>query len=720
MKRNACYPNTSGVPRVVIVGNSRAGKSTLEEQVIQDSVCESIQISGEEEGQTTLIPTDFFLNEALGGRTFLRVKFHSHGGEWKMDAVALQEAVIHTLLEMVEQGNTTGIAIGKLRELVENGRCAQKLWESTTGYVRLERFSGDERFGALLRDGVLLLLEGFEQGEFDRQTGGKKNEEQKTLARRQYLLDLLNQRWEECVTREGSVLQDFLVYVAKQVWAWLEEALGEGPLCGDQELTLEFDLEQEGDRESLEQLMDPYQPFSLIVSRYELACGVSQAVEDYLKAEDRWRWKGDLPFRLILTDTAGLTQQSDNVDDLRKRLAAALSENCDGIFLMVPMDMKDTLRDRIASVFSMREELGRALKSGQVPVFLALARADESISTRFSVKRNEAEFLNGMAKKLASLREKKERYKELFQASEARLYSNQYEKIQVYVDKIRKEELREAYHQELPEDMVVRYLVDMTVQLQEKILAASGGEVIFLRGEDLSGEVPRVELDFYRVEETETVQNQLAQFCRKYHVDGSLHWRTARAFWDSVRSGVRFDSRAVVNAQIHIYVDGDVAKAVGDTYKQWTDQELADHITLRNVRTDPDSLRNLAGHLERALSQQGEVRVEPTEAGIRKALAQLARQYFFGQYEYLLWRFRRQLIRNLSYGDQKLHDKLNEAFYQNDQNVQDWNWDRGVKRVLACYQEMYQNKAFAAYMREHIFNRLLSDHFNRLFFPVYT
>ena len=119
MKRNACYPNTSGVPRVVIVGNSRAGKSTLEEQVIQDSVCESIQISGEEEGQTTLIPTDFFLNEALGGRTFLRVKFHSHGGEWKMDAVALQEAVIHTLLEMVEQGNTTGIAIGKLRELVQ-------------------------------------------------------------------------------------------------------------------------------------------------------------------------------------------------------------------------------------------------------------------------------------------------------------------------------------------------------------------------------------------------------------------------------------------------------------------------------------------------------------------------------------------------------------------------------------------------------------------------
>lgn len=718
MKRNACYPNTSGVPHVVAVGSSKAGKSSMEEKVMRESVRKAVRISGEAAGQTTLIPADFFLNEGLGDQTFLRIHFHPLSGAWRMDAAALQSAVIHTLLEMVEQGNTTGIAIGKQRELVESGRYAQKLCGSTSGYVRLEEFAGDERFGALLRDGVLLLLEGFDQGEFDRQTGGKKDEKQKLLARREYLLEMLNWRWGACAEAENNALRDFLDYTEEQVWARLEEVLGKGPWNRDEELTLELDLKQQGDGEVLGQLMNPHRPFSLVISRYELACGISRAVERYLEPEGRWRWKGDLPFRLVLTDTAGLTQQSSDIDDLRRLLAAALSENCDGIFLMIPVDLSDVLRDRLASVVSMREEVGRALTSGQIPIFLALSRADEGISSRFDPEEEEEEFGEEMRQKLDALRNRKEEEKKRFRASEVRLYSNQYRKIKIYVEELQDEEVRQAYRQELPEDMAVRYVVDMTARLQEKILAASGGEVIFLRGEDPAGDIPRVELDFYRMEETEAVQNQLVQRSGAYHVDGKLHWKTARAFWNSVRSGVRFDSRAVVNAQIHIYVDGDVEKAVGDTYKRWTDEELADHITLRNVRTDPDSLRNLAGHLERALNrqgndQQGEVRVEPTEAGVKVALARLARQYFFGQYEYLLWRFRRQLIRNLSYGDQKLHDQLNEAFYQNY-----WDWDRGVKQVLACYQEIYREENFAAYMREYIFNGLLSDHFNRLFFPV--
>lgn len=55
------YPITIGVPSVAVIGVSRAGKSSLLSRLIHNHVSANLNTVGTEQGQTTLIPTDYFL-----------------------------------------------------------------------------------------------------------------------------------------------------------------------------------------------------------------------------------------------------------------------------------------------------------------------------------------------------------------------------------------------------------------------------------------------------------------------------------------------------------------------------------------------------------------------------------------------------------------------------------------------------------------------------------
>ena len=137
-------PNTIGVPKLLLIGPSGASKSSLIEQLIPLAVKKVIKISGKSSGQTTLIPTEYYLQHSTSSQdandnkvTFtidLRTIQEDDRQSLPLDETSqrplkrawnplmIRTAMIFPLLQYIEGSTSNGLPKAALTNFIESGK----------------------------------------------------------------------------------------------------------------------------------------------------------------------------------------------------------------------------------------------------------------------------------------------------------------------------------------------------------------------------------------------------------------------------------------------------------------------------------------------------------------------------------------------------------------------------------------------------------------------
>lgn len=709
------YPITIGVPSVAVIGVSRAGKSSLLSRLIHNHVSANLNTVGTEQGQTTLIPTDYFLRsdndspDAVRLRVTLRV---FGDGAPRLDCDAVFTALSYPLLTYADgkKNNAKGVPVSVLEEYVNSGSFTEDFLHAVNGAVRLGQLDTPE-FRELAAAGARELLEAVKLRlkEVDSAVEKMKNDDEKKRVRRVALRDALRQCFDDLRKDPGSSASKLLVHTGAFTWGRLKTLLPDN-LWTERSTSVELDMEEDADRQRLKDLLSPASPLSLIVEKYEIACAMSSGFSNSFTAardagENSWI-DPKLPFRLILCDTAGLTQDTGgDISSIQNRLSAAVTKGCGAILLLMPNSVIEDLRLMILQSFRAKEP---ELKKDHIPVYLAIARADEVLTFKADIDEDEDAFRDEARTKWTALREQKNKWQADFKAVDARYITNQPKLGQAYIDDIKTAdpELGGEVADAISREASFEYLYNIARNTQRSLFPQGSSKPIFVNLTHPAADECLIRLQAFSAEQVVAAAQELKKSAKKYYIQNRLHWNTAKAFWDHHRSyGDKFVSRAMQYGRIYVHIDGDVRQALGGL----SIGALADpdQVDLGQIR-----LEDNRGHSSSLFERLG-LPEDASEEEVKKALWQLFLNNFGAKTSVGFARVLTQAVRRISFKNEE--DTVTSCYEKG--CAADYN--QGVEDVLAYYRGYFSSKTVAADIAGTL-NDEFSRAFSWFFFAIYS
>ncbi|AZS14677.1 hypothetical protein [Paenibacillus lutimineralis] len=708
------YPNTIGAARVALIGASAAGKSSLAKRVLPPAVVHAAKIVGKPSAQTTPIPIHYFLQQGYSQtRPKLRITLQSFQKDsFQVNTDAIFTAIQYVLLNFVKGSPPgAGVPFSALKTHINSEKFIEAIHSEVNGAVRLERLHSSE-FSNRIRACAQELLEEIIIAEIDSAMASMKSDTEKSQAKQLAFTNQLRRVWDDGLKNEDSNVFHFASYMEKAMWDKLVKivpfinTLNHGATC-------EFDLSNVEDNQHFSQLLDPYEPFSLIIEKYEVSCGLSEQFEKVLMAiKKKEGWPEKLPFRMVLVDTVGLTQDSQSSEDISRRLKAAINNDCDGILLMLPPTLRDGEMRTMERLFSSKSEEWRQIQRNNIKVYIGLSRADEEVAPQFDIDSDKDSFVKEMNSIFDHLKKKEQAVKESFQAVKAKCITNQPRKIKQYLTDLidlEQDELTELAHQfeeMLGEQSSLVFLFQMATALQKQHFPSE--KPIFFKATSIAEDGLHIKLNPVESDSVSQMARAIHETSQSYVVENWLHWNTAYAVRDSVRYGTKFVSRAIQHGRISIYIDGDLRNAAARF--QWKFKPAAPNdVFVSHIDLSSPESASLLDELDLSLDQANEDLVKT------KLLEKLFIKNFTGDYEWRFWRAMSRVIRRLSYTDPIIKEELESRFNRGNQ-LHDPSY--GVECMLQYYQGLYQSPKFQKKIEE-VLNEELSREFNKFFFAIY-
>lgn len=707
------YPNTIGAARIAMIGVSAAGKSSLARKVLPPAIIHAAKIVGKPSAQTTPIPTEYFLCQGYPqNRPILRITLQNfQTNDYQVNTDALFKAIQYVLLNYVKGSTGAGVPFSALKSYVtESEKFIEAIHFEVNGAVRLERLCSDD-FSKLIRACAEELLESIIIAEIDSAMASMKSDAEKTQAKYLAFTNQLHISWDNGLKETDSKVTAFVKYMEVVMWDKLKQLVPFiNPL--DREVTCEFDLSNLEDSKHFGNLLDPYEPFSLIVEKYEVNCGLSTLFDEicrrYMEKEG---WPKGLPFRMIFVDTVGLTQDSQGSDlDISRRLKAAINNDCDGILLLLPPNLRDGDMRTMQRLFSSQSEEGRQIQRNNIKLYVGLSRADEEVAPQFDIVSDPDSFVDEMNTIFKHLKLKEQTVKESFHAVQAKCITTQPRKIMQFITDLNDLghdefiELANQFQEMLGEESSLIYLFQMATALQKQHFPSE--KPIFFKAASNAHDFLHIKLHPVEPDSVSQMARTIYETSHSYVVEDWLHWKTAYAVRDSVRYGTKFASRAIQNGRISIYIDGDLHKAARFSwkYKEATPNEVSIY--------DIDLLSPASASLVDALNLTPD---KVNEDLVKEGLQKLFIKNFSGDSSWRFWRAMSRAVRRLSYTDPVIMKEVEGRFNKGNR---DKDPSHGVECMLQYYQELYQSPSFQKKIEE-VLSEELSREFNKFFFAIY-
>lgn len=342
---------------IVAIGPSSSGKSTLIYALVNHRVVVFINKGIGDKSRTTIIPCTFLFDERMREEQFgLQVKTRKFSSKDVHIELMEQLAILFS--------NNGGYAEDTLD-------CIDEEWINRV----LEPESAAYHLGVLkdelsleeLKEALTIVLEAFENANesFDSCVRKKKEElKQQKIKITEIRRIVFAEMWDRLSADETMAYFQWIENVGNCVEKKLNALFGEN----DCNSICQFSVDENGlftyGGHILEELFDPYQPYSLIVEEMTLAC---RPREEIIKEN------ADLPLRFCLRDTMGLNQIDMDSNTIKDALDIALNCSPDSILLLLNLEERD---DVIAeSCDAIANKLKRAEKMN-IPVHVFFTKAD--------------------------------------------------------------------------------------------------------------------------------------------------------------------------------------------------------------------------------------------------------------------------------------------------------------------------------------------------------
>lgn len=715
------YPSTLGVPHLAMIGPSTATKSTTVYQTMFKALQEVLtSIIGSSKGQHTIIPTHFFGSEEHSCTSIkLRITLKS-----EFDSDALFKAVEFVLRNFVSSSNNAGIPLSAIINYVSSGKFVETLLTEVSGAVRLEKLRSDT-FIHLVQACVLSLLENFNTSDIDSAIAKMKSDKEQKEAKLLHFSNELAKRWDQEFKKVDSPTIQFVNHIKTSVMNSLQRAIPLEEYWSDRQASCEVDLSiGSSDKEHLKRLLDPREPFSLIVEHYEIAHGLSQQLLDvFKKIKEPVNWPKELPFRMVIIDTAGLTQDSNaNEYSMKMRLKTALNRDIDGIWVMLPVTAPDNTTRAMQRLFSNQSEEGRQIRNDKIQIHVGITKSDEMVTPTSDADYDKSGFVEKMVDIYNSLKALEVQAQQDFLANSAKCVTHHFKKVKSYIEDLENiekctdeseseeitpelkevsRELATQFKELLDHNSSLKYLVEIITRLQKQIF--SSFEVpIFFKSVSLEANFQHFNVNLISPDSAKEVALDIARLSESYQFQQWLHWNTAYAFQQSILTGVKFVSRAMQHGRISIYIDGDVQKAMN---RDWSTEIC--QINYRNINFTDKSTTSLLNAL--GLDQS-----PLTDNNLKDSLRKFFYRNFLGDSK---WRFNRAIsrsIRRLSYLEPKIKESVDNAFKEGRRSD---DASKGVYYMLSEYKKLYQADDFYQTI-SNVLNDELTKEFNKLFYVL--
>lgn len=348
---------------IVVIGPTSSGKSTFIYALVNHRIIGFILVGIGDKCQTTIIPCNFLFDERIEKDEYFSMRIRTK--EFSAKAIHLE------ILEMLA------------KEFATNGMCAEntldsmdevafrKVLEPEDASYHLEKIA-DKLSLEVFKNVVSDALNEIEEASpsFNERVKAKKKEFEKqkvvmSTIRRMVFEDM----WNELEPDLLVDYYDWLNSIGKEIMNMLNQLVGAGNGLGEiNEYSVEQDDVLPYGGLILQNLFDPYQPYSLVVEDIVLAC--RPRTELIEKADE------DIPLRFCLRDTMGLNQVDMDENSIKDALDIALNCSPDSILLLMNLEERDDVIAECCGVIG--EKIGKAKKL-DVPVNVIFTKADRII-----------------------------------------------------------------------------------------------------------------------------------------------------------------------------------------------------------------------------------------------------------------------------------------------------------------------------------------------------
>ncbi|MNO68525.1 hypothetical protein D3C76_593590 [compost metagenome] len=359
-------------PSICIIGPTGAGKTALNNAILNYMISSLLKIGVGEKNQTTLIPTNYVTDSRIEWEDRYALRLHMK----PLDDKLITGILIDALFELFCKSDYNA------EETIEN---MEESWWTNV----LEPEKASYHLGSIhdlvsleeLKSAIAPILKNIEviNGKLfsDLAREKKKESSLQSLKIAEVRKHLFEETWEELQDEYTSHFHEWLQNIEIILWAKLKELMkleGNTPV---ESLDRYGSVTDDEDAIILTNLFDPKSPYSLIVREAFIACRPNQEL-----INDSDAGYGKPPFRLCLRDTVGVNQTANDRQTIRAGLEVGMAYHSDLLLILLNLEDRD---DTIRPLCEMINEVSNK-KHGksQVPIKILFTKADKLIETKVS------------------------------------------------------------------------------------------------------------------------------------------------------------------------------------------------------------------------------------------------------------------------------------------------------------------------------------------------
>lgn len=355
---------------IVVIGPTSSGKSSIIYALVNHKIIRFIAVGIGDKCQTTIIPCNFLFDERVEKEEYFSLRIKTKG-------FSAKEIHLKILGMLAKQFYNNGMIAEDTLDAIDSDVLDSVLEPDDAAYHLGKMVSeiSIEEFKNVVVD-VLDAIENASES-FNERVKLKKKEFEKqkqkvlvSVVRKMVFEDM----WNEV---DSELLKDYYSWlnsIGDVITESLNMLIGEGNSLDNicEYSTKQGDIFPYGGK-VLEELFDPFQPYSLVVEDITLAC---RPRIELIEMADV-----DIPLRFCIRDTMGLNQVGMDDNSIKDALDIALNCNPDSILLLMNLEERDDVITE--SCNAIAEKISKASKL-DVPVNVIFTKADRIIGNIIS------------------------------------------------------------------------------------------------------------------------------------------------------------------------------------------------------------------------------------------------------------------------------------------------------------------------------------------------
>ncbi|WZL80633.1 hypothetical protein QBE53_12565 [Vallitaleaceae bacterium 9-2] len=372
LSSNDALKRSSTAPSVVVIGPSTSGKSTLVYLLVNHKIIGYISIGIGDKSQTTIIPCDFVFDSRIEKNEQFAICVKTK----EFDSKAVHIIVLEKLTQLYVSNGAD------MEDTVEsiNAEWLYSVLEPEEASFHLGKLADSISIDAF-KEAMEKIFEAFEMVEpsFSSRVKMKKKElSQQKISISEVRKIVFEEVWNEIEPELKVDYIEWLEGIGDLIETQLKDLLGEKL---QDENILELSVDEHDDLQYggnvLQNLFDPFQPYSLIINDLTLSC---RPREEIIKMGEE-----SIPTRFCLRDTMGLTQVGMDSVSIKNALDVALNCSPDSILLLLSLEERDDILAE--SCKAIKDKLLKAKKM-DIPINVIFTKADRIIGNKIYKKKN--------------------------------------------------------------------------------------------------------------------------------------------------------------------------------------------------------------------------------------------------------------------------------------------------------------------------------------------